>query len=607
MERQLSNKFAFKRFLFIAKLVVNRFFWRLWLLVLSLGVPTSLFAQKQLVQIHYIDEATSLSQKLQPQIEFADSLLVYQELRLWKEKMILKGYLSASIDSVSWTNEKAEAFVYIGKKYVFERVELLGADNLPLKNQSIKHTETVGDVNRVKERLLKIAENNGYPFASVQIDSFWLNDSKANVLLRISENQYIVYDSLLIYGEKVRFRKKYAQAYLGIKVGKPYKENDVLKLDRRLGDLEYIQQEKNPLIEFSNEIASVNLFLKNRKTSQFELLIGVLPNNENTGKVLVTGQAGIHLVNPFGTGKELLIKWQKLQAKTQRLNTQVVYPYFLNTPLGFDISFDLYKKDTSYLQLDYRIAPQVNFSGTNVFKAFAQFSSTRLLSIDTTAIKLYHKLPTHLDVKSAYYGFDYEFRSLDYRLNPRKGMDLAIKAAVGTRKIEQNNQINNLYDYTRGTSFTYLYDSVQVKSVNYQLAGKLDYFVSIKKRSTFKPGLKAGAFIGKNILENEKFRIGGAKILRGFDEESIITPFYLIAELEYRFLVAKNSFVYAFYDQALVQNNLNQLDYPLGFGLGAAIDTRIGIFALSYALGKRNNTNIQLKNSKIHFGYINYF
>ena len=47
---------------------------------------------------------------------------------------------------------------------------------------------------------------------------------------------------------------------------------------------------------------------------------------------------------------------------------------------------------------------------------------------------------------------------------------------------------------------------------------------------------------------------------------------------------------------------------PMGAGLGLALDSKAGIFLLSYALGKRTpKTPIQLRNAKIHFGYQNYF
>jgi len=41
--------------------------------------------------------------------------------------------------------------------------------------------------------------------------------------------------------------------------------------------------------------------------------------------------------------------------------------------------------------------------------------------------------------------------------------------------------------------------------------------------------------------------------------------------------------------------------------LGMAIETKAGIINLSYAVGKRNDTNLNFRQSKIHLGFISLF
>jgi hypothetical protein len=52
-----------------------------------------------------------------------------------------------------------------------------------------------------------------------------------------------------------------------------------------------------------------------------------------------------------------------------------------------------------------------------------------------------------------------------------------------------------------------------------------------------------------------------------------------MANLEYRFLLSKNSYFSAFFNSAMVKNNAanqKQFDFPYGFGAGAAIETKAG-------------------------------
>jgi hypothetical protein len=53
-------------------------------------------------------------------------------------------------------------------------------------------------------------------------------------------------------------------------------------------------------------------------------------------KLLITGEARIHLFSLFGVGEELYLQWKKLQPKTQELDVRVVYPYLLGLPLGIN-------------------------------------------------------------------------------------------------------------------------------------------------------------------------------------------------------------------------------------------------------------------------------
>jgi outer membrane protein assembly factor BamA len=111
-------------------------------------------------------------------------------------------------------------------------------------------------------------------------------------------------------------------------------------------------------------------------------------------------------------------------------------------------------------------------------------------------------------------------------------------------------------------------------------------------------------------LENEKYRIGGYRMLRGFDEEAIYTPFYSIFTTEFRLLLSQNSYFNLFTDVGIVedeQKGAGNIDVPVGFGIGVALETRGGIFSLSYALGRNLDNKIQVRNGKIHFGFVSLF
>ena len=127
--------------------------------------------------------------------------------------------------------------------------------------------------------------------------------------------------------------------------------------------------------------------------------------------------------------------------------------------------------------------------------------------------------------------------------------------------------------------------------------------------------MRGGAIIATApVLANEQFRIGGAKLLRGFDEQRLFARNFSIATLEYRFLLGQNSYLYLFIDQARIdtQSRLSlagqlTVDYPRGLGAGITFETRAGLFGLSMAFGRQRGVPLDFGAPKVHLGYLSLF
>jgi hemolysin activation/secretion protein len=137
----------------------------------------------------------------------------------------------------------------------------------------------------------------------------------------------------------------------------------------------------------------------------------------------------------------------------------------------------------------------------------------------------------------------------------------------------------------------------------------VECYIPIYKRNIIKLSNKSDFYYAPEIFQNELFRFGGLQTLRGFNEEELFASSKSVFTVEYRFLLDKNSNVFAFYDQSIYENNsLTYIkDHPYGFGAGLSFGTNLGIFSISLAIGKQLDNPILLRNSRVHFGYIAYF
>ena len=127
----------------------------------------------------------------------------------------------------------------------------------------------------------------------------------------------------------------------------------------------------------------------------------------------------------------------------------------------------------------------------------------------------------------------------------------------------------------------------------------------------FKTAVNTGIYSSPTIFRNEVFQIGGYRLLRGFDEESIYATRYAVFTAEYRALLSLNSYLFGFVDvggHSAKYQNINTNNLFIGTGLGIVYETKAGLLNLSLALGKRDDVPFNIRQaSKIHFGYINYF
>jgi outer membrane protein assembly factor BamA len=442
------------------------------------------------------------------------------------------------------------------------------------------------------EGILKQAENNGYPFAAVGLDSFIAINGTLSAALKLAPNQLYTIDSLALKG-KSRVKLGYLKNYLGIKPGDIYDESRISRISTRIRELAFANELAPPSARFYSKSTVVTLYLEDKKASQFDGILGVLPDNNKPGKVLLTGELNLRLQNSFGRGELIDLRWRKLQVQTQDLKVNLAYPYLFATPFGFEYKLDLYKRDSTFLNVNNHLAIQYMLLGGNFFKVFIENRSTSLLS--TKGLENITVLPVNADTRLLLYGVGLKLDRVDYRLNPKKGIKLAFNVGFGNKQIKRKPEI---------------YDSLKLKTLQINTDINLEYYFHLGKRHVLKTRFQGATMYNKQLFQNELYRIGGLKTLRGFDEESIFVSTYTIGTAEYRFLLETNSFLYAFFDAAWYERNTQNRylrDTPFGFGAGISFETRLGIFTLNYALGDEFGKLAQIRAAKIHFGIISQF
>ncbi|MEO6541534.1 MAG: POTRA domain-containing protein, partial [Ferruginibacter sp.] len=347
------------------------------------------------------------------QTGFANKLVCSSYIQGLPTLLSSKGYPTASVDSIFENDHHTTIHLFLGKQYQWIKLKPDSIDKAAIDDSRFKEKDYTGKLLNIpqlislQERILNYYEKNGYPFAQVFLDSIRLDEDKMEAILKSRKGPLYHIDSIRIFG-KARISSKFLQHYLGISNGSLYNKAKLEQVDKRMLELPYLQEVQPNDITMLGTGSVLNLYLAPKRSSQVNFLIGFLPGGE-TGKLQLTADVNLDLKNALNHGETILFKWQQLQPKSPRLNLGYQQPYIFNSNFGFDFMFDLFKKDSSFLQVNALAGLQYLLSANQSGKIFIQWQNSFLLGtgVDTNLVKATKKLPPNIDVTAINIGLDY--------------------------------------------------------------------------------------------------------------------------------------------------------------------------------------------------------
>ena len=547
----------------------------------------------QSIQVHYtlLNNTTLQKNKDFKPFEIKKSEELNSILENNKNQCFEKGYYLASFKPLFISPTEIEVLVEIGSH--FQDVAIVIHDSIKsqlrsfgIENISKNALKTSPSLFKLFiDKTLKAFANNGYPFAQVFFTKQEIIEQQIEIQMNISSGKFYRFSDIIVKGDS-SISKSTVQNLLGIKINDIYSEEKLSSIDQILQQTNFINVLKKSELLFTENGVELYVYLENQKMSSMNGAVGLQPNPQSQ-KIGLTGDVQIKLLNVFKKAELIDVNWRSIEPQTQALQAKLNYPFLFKSPFGIDLKFNLYKRDSTFLDLKSFIGIQYSFKNNVQLKGFYQVNSSEILSKTPNPSSLFSYLAP---IKLNSYGLSLQYKRINYLPNPSKGFSLYIETSIGNRTIKKENT---------ALEKSYVYKSI-FQYVSY---------IPITKRNIIKVGVNFESYTSPTIFQNERYRFGGLNSLRGFNEEELFASTKLISSLEYRFLLDKNSNAFIFYDQGIYEDNSlsYKIDNPFGVGAGISFGSRIGIFSISYALGKQFNNPIEFRNGKIHFGYITYF
>jgi len=516
-----------------------------------------------------------------------------------------QGYLFARIDSTVISEKDKNNQVSI-RWYITEgplvrlgNVQLIG-DSIDVEYLESIADFAIGDIYRkedVESQLQEIGHyyaSNGFPLAVINISKTTLrnegDDKYMDFIMEIESGPKISIKNIRIVGNIVT-RDDVILREINIRSGDSFNQEKIDEIPDRLNRLGYFSQVPPVrIIGLKERKTELLIEVTEGNTTTFDGIVGYVPpaQNQKSEEGYFTGLINLNFRNLFGTGRKFEVNWQKSDRFSEQFRIFYEEPWVLNLPLNIGLGLERIVRDTTYIERSYFIHSVLKLSAD--FKGFLRFSHKEVVpdSLASRSLRM-----TRNSVMDGEAGVTYDTR--DYPINPGGGLFYMASFTFGIKK-------------NTGPQYLIKEDSLATQEGLKKLQISLSYYQTLWKNQVLAFNLH-GAHIqsDKDQLQlSDHYWLGGFGTLRGYRENQFHGTTISWINIEYRFIIGRNSRVFLFNDwgfyQYMERTGITKDTLP-GYGVGIRFETPLGIMGVDYGFGRGDT----FSTGKIHFGIINSF
>ncbi|SNS53719.1 hypothetical protein SAMN05421640_0571 [Ekhidna lutea] len=500
---------------------------------------------------------------------FKDTLDLVTHIRKYQIDWLDRGYFFTGVDSVN-SGDTVNIYLHKGDKYTYKSSEL-GRSRLhgKLKNVLIDHI------------------NNGYPFASIRLDSIQMVESTLMPKVSINTGPLIRYDSAFLFKD-ITTDRGYMYKLLDIVPEDRFSERNYRSIQKKMRRTSILHLDRPTDISFKNEKATVFLDISENESNSFQGVLGL--QQVDAGNTVFVGNLALDIQNLFKSGKQFQFTWERFSAESQQLDIYYKHPFILESSISPSFNLNILKQDTTFLTRTLALGLYTYISPSSELHLEYEQTNGTLLSTDLSTIAN----AGLADFTRTTYGARISSGNIRTLQKLNENVVWNAGMSLGNKKVNRNLNLPDVY-----------YDSIDIETEFYRLNAQIAYQVRILRKQAFYNDIDVGMLINDQLLTNEMYRRGGLQSLRGFNERSIFAEKYLLSRSEFRSFFEEESYLQVFYDQMLVTGKVHA-NYLFGFGLGFALATSSGQFSFALAVGNSGGQT-SFSEIKVHFGYISRF
>ncbi|HEY3875920.1 MAG TPA: POTRA domain-containing protein [Candidatus Kapabacteria bacterium] len=506
-----------------------------------------------------------------------------------------EGFLYARVDSfqaaLAVPNDSAQGYMlafylFEGLQFRIGTIAIRGLNAIPEGDLLLRMITVPGAIlnERVLQTdisaLLSLYEQHGYPLAKIDVDAitpYYDSTEQSGTLsisLRVEEGPRAKIGKIVVVGNAVTDANVITRE-LNLTPG-AYYNSDALESARarvvRLGFFESVAEPELYLDRDSSVV--IVLRVKEASTSAIDGVLGYNPPASATESGYLSGLVDLSLRNISGTGRNATLHYDRTSATTQTIEINYLEPWLFGYPLNLAGGFSQHEQDSSFTET--AASGDLSLALTQDIRIIGTLSYDRVIPSNADSLPF-----TTYDSRTVTTGLSASIDTRDNSIAPTSGVFGLLGASYGVKEIYGPAQF---IDSSTPPSIGLSTVSLDASGFHTLFSDKIVGMIGLHARSV-------SALRG--LLDaSDLFRIGGIFTIRGYREEILLASRYVYGNFEMRFMMSPLSYFYLFVDDGYLEKDstvsspAEQPQYPMSYGMGAQVESPLGILAVSIGLAK---------------------
>lgn len=409
--------------------------------------------------------------------------------------------------------------------------------------------------------LTEFYADNGFLFADVKLDSLLNKNEQFTAFIKIDEGKFCRFTEYKFKGNKTTRDETL------IRISQLSKIRNITPaiLQQAANNIRRKKYIKNcDLIPLDH-----SKLLFNVEEDRMSIISGILGyDNSKESNNRITGWIDLEFMNLYGTDRALALNWQHLSADISSIELKYHETGISRYPVNAD--FLVYRQEVDSTYIKSKFESEIYYY--DLYNRYGLFfgkedifpGSRKPATVERSS---FNKL-----------GILWDMTALDNILNPSSGTEIYLK-------------------------YYYIISSVDEKDIRKQAVEiKWAKYFDIGKNFVLEFDANANVIENKQLTEFEVYELGGAKNLRGFNE-NVFSGFRVgWSDIELRYLFGRNSRLFTFGAYGYVENRNYKYNDLYSFGFGLRTQTKIGLLGIDYGMGIQNGEMRNPLDGIIHIG-----